>query len=78
MPIKRKTAMQEINGLKREIDDLREGQSVLMKAKTKNARRDNLVFNILGHMDKEMWAYMLIISVTCGFALGVFLINIAK
>lgn len=47
----------------------------LKRRETKNARRDNLNRNLLTRFGKEMWASMLIISVTCGFAIGVFLVN---
>ena len=66
----------KFNQLQREVDHLKEEQGAVKKEATKNARRNNLNFNILKHFSKEMWVYAIIISVTCGFALGVMLVNL--
>lgn len=60
----------------KQVGKLVEEVAELKRRETKNARRDNLNRNLLTRFGKEMWASMLIIAITCGFALGVFLVNL--
>ena len=54
---------------------LRKDLDALKKSTTKGLRRENLNWNLLTRFGKEMWVYMLVVSVTCGFAVGIFLVN---